>query len=331
VEDTFTRAGLALSGLPVERWRRDLGREALFHFLYCRQKPAPAMALAVCLSSPLMPWSREEGAVLAQKVMDGDYRLRPLSSFGREGHAMLDLIREGDEAPQTLLEAVHSFVSLLLGGDEFTAPMQQAKVAAEGVCALLAGADDIDWVNLRRSISPRYITTGESPDFNLEGITVWREGHEPWRTVRHLIVFGFAEGNYPTVSGSSAVFAADDLKAIRDKLVLPVDTPEDELRRCRARFKRQLNAVSDFVCFLVPRRKPDGEAQAPSESIVFMHQLFDTPSDEPESIILELDAAADRTLVRYLAQADPSAPAPPRDIQANDIHFGVTVHFKALC
>ncbi len=34
VEDAFTLAGLALSGLPVERWRRDLGREVLFHFLY---------------------------------------------------------------------------------------------------------------------------------------------------------------------------------------------------------------------------------------------------------------------------------------------------------
>ena len=75
VEDAFRLGGLALSGLPAERWRRDLGREAVFHFLYCRQKPAPAMALAVCLSSPLMPWSREQGAVLAQAVMDGDYEL----------------------------------------------------------------------------------------------------------------------------------------------------------------------------------------------------------------------------------------------------------------
>ena len=35
-----------------------------------------AMALAVCLSSLLMPWTKEQGAVLAQTVMDGDYRLR---------------------------------------------------------------------------------------------------------------------------------------------------------------------------------------------------------------------------------------------------------------
>ena len=80
VNDAFSAAGLPLSGLPVDHWQRDLGREALFHFLYCRQKPSPAMALAVCLSSPLMPWSKEQGAELAQTVMDGDYRLRPFPS-----------------------------------------------------------------------------------------------------------------------------------------------------------------------------------------------------------------------------------------------------------
>ena len=56
LEDAFQLGGLALSGLASERWQRDLGSEAVFHFLFCRQKPAPAMALAVCFSSRLMPW-----------------------------------------------------------------------------------------------------------------------------------------------------------------------------------------------------------------------------------------------------------------------------------
>ena len=97
VEDAFRLGGLALSGLPAERWRRDLGREAVFHFLYCRQKPAPAMALAVCLSSPLMPWSREQGAVLAQTVMDGDYELEPPKSASAEARAMLELLARGGQ------------------------------------------------------------------------------------------------------------------------------------------------------------------------------------------------------------------------------------------
>ena len=317
VDDAFTRAGLAVSGLPVERWQRDLGREALFHFLYCRQKPAPAMALAVCLSSPLMPWSREEGAVLAQNVMDGDYRFRPFHSAGKHAKAMLDLIREGDEDPITLIKALQSFASLLAGGDKFAGHVYQAKSTVESLCALLANMSDIDWVGLRRASSPKTITTGESPDFNLEGITVWRESHEPWRPVKQLIVFGFVAGNYPSASGASPVFVDDDLNAIREHMELEVDTPADELMHQRARFKRQLSAASDFVSFLVPRRDPSGAKQAPSESLVFMQQLFDAPGE----LILELDSAEDRNHVRYLAQAAADEPQPPRVLNANDIQF----------
>jgi len=317
VDDAFTRAGLAVSGLPVERWQRDLGREALFHFIYCRQKPAPAMALAVCLSSPLMPWSREEGAVLAQNVMDGDYTFRPFHSAGKNARAMLDLIREGDDEPKTLIQALQLFASLLDGGDEFVGHVYQAKSATDSLCALLENMSDIDWVGLRRASSPKIITTGESPNFNLKGITVWRESHEPWRPVRHLIVFGFAAGNYPAASGTSPVFVADDLIAIREHLELKVDTPVDELMRRRARFKRQLSAASDFVAFLVPRRDPSGTKQAPSESLVFMQQLFDVPED----IILELDSAEDQKHVRYLAQVKASEPQLPRALNANDIQF----------
>ena len=75
VEDAFAFAGLPLSGLPRERWRRDLGREAIYYFLACRQKPAPAMAMASCLTSPLMPWDRATGAQLAQQVVNGNWQL----------------------------------------------------------------------------------------------------------------------------------------------------------------------------------------------------------------------------------------------------------------
>jgi len=318
VEDTFSLGGLALSGLPVERWRRDLGREALFHFLYCRQKPSPAMAIAVCLVSPLMPWTREEGATLAQKLMEGDYRLQPMSSFNKEARMMLDLFSEGDETPDTLLQAVKTFISLLDGRDEYSGHIYQAQVAAEGIYSDLENGSEIDWVNLRRRVNPRYITTGETPDFNLEGITVWREGHEPWRPVRHLIVFGFAEGNYPTVPGPSAVFTASDTVSIRTKLDLPVQTLEEELLHRRSRFKRQLAAVEDSVSFLVPRRSPSGESQAPSESIVFMQELFEGVGD----LIYDLDSSTDRSRIYHLALAAQEAPTPPRTISATDINFG---------
>jgi hypothetical protein len=322
VNDAFSAAGLPLSGLPVDHWQRDLGREALFHFLYCRQKPSPAMALAVCLSSPLMPWSKEQGAELAQAVMDGDYRLRPFPSATQSARQMLDLLREGDESPDTLVAAIQAFVSLLDGGEQFESHVYHAKASAEDLRATLVGKTEIDWASLRRLSSPKNISTGESPNFNLEGITVWRESQEAWRRVRFLIVLGFASGHYPVASGDSAVFVSDDLLAIRDTLGLSLATPADQMRDRRARFKRQLAAVADFVCFMIPRRDSSGASQSPSESLVFMSQLY-SGIDDAESLILEMDVASDRDRVRFLPHAEPEPPCLPRAIVAEDIQFGV--------
>lgn len=322
VNDAFSAAGLPLSGLPVDHWQRDLGREALFHFLYCRQKPSPVMALAVCLSSPLMPWSKEQGAELAQTVMDGDYRLRPFSSATQSDRQMLDLLREGDESPETLVAAIQAFVSLLDGGEQFESHVYHAKAMAEDLRATLAGKTDIDWASLRRLSSPKNISTGESPNFNLEGITVWRESQEAWRPVRFLIVLGFASGHYPVVSGDSAVFVSDDLLAIRDSLGLSPATPADQMRDRRARFKRQLAAVADFVCFMIPRRDSSGASQSPSESLVFMSQLY-SGIEDADSLILEMDVTADRDRTRFLPNIEPEPPCLPRAIVAEDIQFGV--------
>lgn len=322
VNDAFSAAGLPLSGLPVDHWQRDLGGEALFHFLYCRQKPSPAMALAVCLSSPLMPWSKEQGAELAQAVMDGDYRLRPFPTAIQSDRQMLDLLRDGDESPETLAVAIQAFVGLLDGGELFESHIYHAKAKAEELRAALAGKTEIDWALLRRLSSPKNISTGESPDFNLEGITVWRESHEAWRPVRFLIVLGFASGHYPVASADSAVFVSDDLLAIRHSLGLSLATPADQMRDRRARFKRQLAAVADFVCFMIPRRDASGASQSPSESLVFMSQLY-SGIDDAETLILETDVTADRDRARFLRNIEPGPPCLPRVIVAEDIQFGV--------
>jgi hypothetical protein len=321
VEDAFRLGGLALSGLPAERWRRDLGREAVFHFLYCRQKPAPAMALAVCLSSPLMPWSREVGAELAQTVMDGDYELEAFEGADAEARAMLDLLREGDSEPASLGAALGRFGFLLDGGEELAAHLMQARAAIEQVRAMLDGAREIEWTALKRAVTPKFVTSGEASEFTREGVTVWRESQEPWRPVRRLIVLGFGQGRYPASLPANPVFAAEDLAAIRDSVGLPVTLPAEELGRRRARFRRQLAAVTEAVTFTVPRRTPVGEALNASESLVFMHQLY-AGREEAEELVLELDAAEERRQVRHLALAAPAAPQPPRAIVMEDLEFG---------
>jgi RecB family exonuclease len=321
VEDAFRLGGLTLSGLPVERWRRDLGREVVFHFLYCRQKPAPAMALAVVLSSPLMPWSREQGAELAQAVMDGDYALEPFKDAGVEARTMLELLREGDSEPATLAAALGRLGVLLNGGEGLAEHVVVARAAIEVLQQMLAGAEQLEWTALKRAALPKLVTSGETPEFNLEGVTVWRESQEAWRPVKRLIVLGFAQGHYPAALAANPVFAAEDLEAIRGVMGLPVTVPLDELERRRARFRRQLAAVADEVTFLVTRREFAGKAQGPSESLVFMHQLFAGPG-EAEGLVLELDAAEERSHVRHLPLAAAGAAEPPRLIECVDLVFG---------
>jgi len=328
VENAFSLAGLAVSGLPVERWQRDLGREAVFHFLYCRQKPTQAMALAVCLASPLMPWSHEAGATLAQSVMDGDYKLRPLHEMSNDDRSMLDLIREGDEQPESLVKALNAFASLL-ESDEAPEHLQRAKSAVDSLCMLLSKMTAIDWVALRRATTPNTIMTGESPDFNIEGVTILRSAHEPWRRVHHLIVLGFSAGNYPVSSSNSSVFTGDELVAMRENIGLSVNTPADVLMQKRGCFKRQLASCDKHLSFLVPRRNSAGSSQAPSESLVFMHQLFNgtqgtvgfSLGDEPADLILDLDSLADRKMVQFLAQSAITKPVSPRVLSAEDIQF----------
>ena len=76
VRDVFRKCGLPLSGLYAPQNQRDLGNELVHHFLRCQRKPAPIMAIAALLTSPLMPWSLEEGHTMAQTVMDRDVLLR---------------------------------------------------------------------------------------------------------------------------------------------------------------------------------------------------------------------------------------------------------------
>ena len=323
VSDAFGLAGLAVAGLPIDRWQRDLGCEAVSHFLYCQQKPAPAMALAACLSSPLMPWPDETGVAHAQKVMSGDYRLRSFNTTDKKSRAMLNLIRSGGENPQALMQALRSFVSLLDGGDQHAAHVYRAKSTVDRLCELLENREDVDWAVLRSVANTQTIKAVESPDFNLEGITIWREGHEPWRPVKQLIVLGFSTGNYPAVSKASSVFVADDLRAISEKMKLEISTPGDGQMRHRARFKRQLSAASDHVTFLIPRRNSAGVKQAPSETLVFMQQLFETE----DTIILDLDASEDRKCVHYLTQAAACEPQSPRALIARDIRFDMDLLF----
>ena len=312
LEDAFRLGGLPLSGLASERWQRDLGNEAVFHFLFCRQKPAPAMALAVCFSSRLMPWTTEDGAQMAQAVMDGDYAPRLPSRSGKPAERMHNLLLGGDSEPSTLSQALADFGSLLDGGDRFAAHAQRARESVERARGELAGARAIDWTSLRQLVNPALIAAGASPNHNLEGVTVWQEGDEPWRPVQHLFVLGFSHGYYPRRLGSSAVLSEADREAIRNKLGLRLESSAQRQFRLRRLFRRQLGAVSSTATFFVPHRNPDGTLAAACDSLAFIERLLAPPATAA-GLVATLDSPVDQARIRHLARAQPSLPVLPKN------------------
>ena len=321
LEDAFSLAGLALSGLTPERRRRDLGTEAVLHFLSCRQKPAPAMALAACLSSPLMPWSAAQGAAFARRVMDGRQDLTAPRGAGSDAAAIIDLIGGSESDAASLSTALRRFVQLLAGGEEHAIHRARAAEAAARVCESLERAGEIDWVAARRAATPAYMDAADPAIFSVEGVTVLRERHEPWRDIRHLFVLGFHEGNYPREVPPSAVFPHDDLGEIRTKLGIPLESASEKVRRRREQFRRQLRAAGDSVTLLTSRRTGAGEKQHPSASLVFMEPLFGDSAGRA-GLVSEVGSGPDRARIRHLALASPEAPAPPRDFRSGALRLG---------
>ncbi|MGE0487251.1 MAG: PD-(D/E)XK nuclease family protein [Gammaproteobacteria bacterium] len=321
VADTFARAGLPLAGLPIERWRRDLGRDVVLQFLHCRQKPAPAMAIAACLTSPLMPWSTAAGAQLAQRVMDGDYRLEAAHGSDAKSRAMLALLREGDERPATLLHALRAFATSLGPAGGLDIHLEQAQAAIALLIETLDGANAIDWRELRRLVAPRHLAATDGVTFTREGIAVWRESQEPWRAVRHLLVLGYTAGHYPEPASNSPVFTDDEKATLAAALGVTLPTSEALLARRRARLRRQLGTVSDSASFFVPRRGHDGQAVRLPDCHVFIADLLGY-QDDAEALVMDVDDPDQRARLHNLATAAPAVAAAPRLPVLRDLDLG---------
>lgn len=317
LRDAFAIAGLPLAGLADTSWRRDLGRELILNFLHARQKPSPVMAVAACLTSPVMPWSLEEGAVAAQSVIDGDWKISPWPGLTGDGEQVLKLLRDGDRKGASLARALRQLVKRL--DSNLEADVERARVAVEQVCAMLEKNEPVDWPSVRRLVVPEHLANDIETPFSLEGVTVWREGREPWRPVRHLLVLGFAAGHYPGRSHASPVFTETDMTALATGTGLPIHTQREHLDVSRSVFRRQLDLVSGSATFLIPRRDPVGDAQSPSDALEFMLHLYGADEDT----VLNLDISVDRVRARFVAENTAQDAVLPVVRPFSDLDLGV--------
>jgi ATP-dependent helicase/nuclease subunit B len=312
VREIFAKAGLPLSGLEDPSRLRNLGGEAVFHFLVTRRRPAPSMALAALYASPLMPWSEAAGNRLAMEIMDGRFDPKAPEGSRPDGKRMMELIREKHESPKALVEAFRAFLSLLSPAESMENHVEVARAAVETLLAALrkTKGKDVPWETLGPLVPQERMPPGAPTELTREGIAMFREDEEPWRAVRLLYVLGFKEGRYPAAPGRSPVFHAADAAFLKNDLGFAVETADETMSRRRDLLLRQLRIVRDRAVFLVPSRDARGKAIAPSGTTAFMARLFQG-IQAPEDLLLTLERESHRGRVAGLALAPPADGAAP--------------------
>jgi len=316
VQDVFHPAGLPVSGLVVKQQIRDLGNEVVFHLLQTLRKPAPTMAVAAFVTSPVLPWSKSQGFEIATALMGGDYSLKKIKLPTPASNDILDLIRHGVDTATALKGILKTFPTLLNNTQELEGQRSAVTEMCDVLLKQLEGTD-IPWDTLFTMAAPHPDTIDVAGDFTREGIAVFYEHEEPWRQVETLYVLGFNDGHYPSEARKSPVFSDADITILRCCGV-GMERSVDIGDKLRALFCRQLRAANKNINFLLSRRDSYGKLLSPSASLPFMAQLFDVGED-PETLLCELDTCKGRNRAIGLAVVASANPIPLQKLEISDL------------
>jgi RecB family exonuclease len=320
LQTVFSRTGIPLSGLDTGISQRDVGAEVIFYFLLSMRKPAPVMALAAFLTSPLLPWGYATGYSLAQRVMDGRFDFPAPQGASAGARQLLDSLREGAENADELRRALDFLVGCLKVDKEVEVFRLKALELWQSIVSTLPSKGQIPWEKLLQVCSPACRRPEQALQFYREGVAVFSDSEEPWRQVRQLWVLGFSGGRYPAGVGTSPVFCEADLAALRDGSGLALELPADIVTRRRQLFRRQLAAATNKAHFLIPRRNECGEPLQDAGALTFMARLFGGVT-EGSDLVRELERVANRAACKGLALASECAPDKIRERKIADLNL----------
>lgn len=289
----FDGAGVPLSGLPMQSSRRDIAGETLLQLLLCFQAPAPAMALASLYISPLMPWPAATGLQLAREVMQG--RFEPFAAQNLTGRAQrfYVLVRSNiAQTPDGILQALERAASLLNETTDLREDVAAFRSKLAAMRYLLSQSRSLDWAALYRVASPATSKPLPSEIF-VEGVSVFTEGSMPWRQVRHLIAMGMSGNRWPRAVSASPLFLDGELRLLREKTGLHVETRGDALARRLEKLRRQLLCASESLTLLRPLFAPNGSRQAPAATLSLVARTVGNGqkgTEDAEALIHDLRA-----------------------------------------
>lgn len=296
VSEAFGRVGLPLSGLPALADQKDLAGEAVRHFLLARRVPAPAMALASLLASPLMPWSEETAQQLANAIMRGDYHPAAASSLAGKALALYRTIRrDAEPGPKALADDLALLRDSLSEHPDLQPFVQRARELCSQLRALLlsqADAATLPWEQLVGIAAPGPATASAPPVRTTGGITVFAAEEEPWREVSHLIVLGYADGSYPSRAPANPLFLDSEIRLMNECCGLAIRTQAETMSERLDLFRRQIGIASRGVTFIAPYRDLAGNRLAPASSLPLIARCIEG-IEEPEDLILDLGTLGD--------------------------------------
>ncbi|TDE40006.1 PD-(D/E)XK nuclease family protein [Antarcticimicrobium sediminis] len=257
----FDDAGVPISGLPDQPARRDIAGETLLHLLLCLQAPAPAMALTSLYISPLMPWPAETGLQLSREIMQG--RFEPFAARSLTGRAQrfYALVRNPvAQTPAGILQALEQAAQLLTKASEHREDVAAFHSKLAALRAVLSQSNALDWTPLFRLATPTTPKPTPSEAF-VEGVSVFTEGAVPWRPARHLIAMGMSGNRWPRSVSASPLFLDGELRLLREKTGLQIETRGDTLARHLEKLRRQFLSASESLTLLRPVFAPNGGRQ----------------------------------------------------------------------
>ena len=291
LSEAFANAGLTASSLPAAPDRRNVGGEALLHFLQCRRRPAPAMALASLYCSPVLCWSPDVGSALANAVMAGDFHPMLVQDLNGKQAALFSLIRSASPATNgQLKEQIRSFLRLLSEDELLASDVAEAKQLASRLLAALGNANDAAEAELEKAI--QLAAAYQAPPcprgpYYLGGISVMLAHEIPKRQFRKLLILGFNDGAYPPPPSGNPFFLDSEVEAISNTIGLQLPSQAKQLDASLDLFARQIGAASDQLIFLLSERDRSGSFLSASSSLPLISR-FITGMDDPESLVVPL-------------------------------------------
>jgi hypothetical protein len=296
--EVFAKAGLIASALPTVAARRNIGAEAVLHFVQCRRRPAPAMALASLYCSPVLCWTPQIGIGLAHAVMQGQFTPAIANALEGNADALFNLIRAPASSTNRQLREQLRRLRDLLSADEALRPdALEARVQIARLIAMLKEAPyhaEPDWERaIAFSAAYSEIPAERGPTY-LGGIAVLLAHEAPTRHFRKLLILGFNDGVFPARPSGNPFFLDSEMALIADKTGLVLPSQARQLDAALDLFVRQIRCASEQAILMVSERNHVGEALTPSSSLALLARLVEG-IEKPDELVVPM-ARSERTI-----------------------------------